>query len=71
MKRLSLISVAPLMIVIFFSCRRNVSTDKYVISGRLLESSSNPNPVGNYRLEVRQRSEQGLFGGYTGIVMEF
>lgn len=58
-----------LMIVIFFGCRKDLI--KYNISGRLLESSSNPVPISNYNMQLHQRSDYGLLGGVEGVEKEF
>ena len=71
MKNLFLPSISFILILIFLGCRKDVSNVKYNISGRLLESSSNPIPVSNYKLQVYQKSDYGFFGGVTGIEMEF
>ena len=58
-----------LSIVFFFvECRKNIGSDKqYTISGKILESSSNPIPVSNYRLKIYQSKALSFLGSLGGI----
>ena len=49
------------------SCKKNVSQKITTISGRLLESSSNPIPVSSYKLTLNQNQVLSPFGSYSGI----
>ena len=49
------------------SCKKNVTDKVTTISGRLLESSSNPIPVSSYRLILNQNQLLSPFGSYSGI----
>lgn len=60
-----------LFVFLFFatlmSCKKNVTNKVNTISGRLLESSSNPTPVANYKLTLNQNRVLSPFGSFTGI----
>ena len=49
------------------SCKKNVTNKVTTISGRLLESSSNPIPVSSYKLTLNQNQVLSPFGSYSGI----
>lgn len=49
------------------SCKKNAIDKVTTISGRLLESSSNPIPVSNYKLTLKQNRVLSPFGSYSGI----
>ena len=51
----------------FISCKKNVTDKVTIISGRLLESSSNPIPVNSYKLTLNQNQVLSPFGGFRGI----
>ncbi len=65
-----LISLSLIGLIVVCGCKKDLSS-KYTISGRLLESSSNPIPIKNYKLQVSQRDDYGLFGGVSGLTKEF
>ncbi len=69
MQRFS-ITFSSILLILICSCKKDL-LPKYTISGRLLESSSNPIPIKNYKLQVSQRDDFGLFGGVSGITKEF
>jgi len=52
------------------SCKKDIGST-YTISGRLLESSSNPIPVKNYLLNLQQADDVGFFGGVLGVDNEY
>jgi len=56
-----------LFITTMISCKKNVTDKVTTISGRLLESSSNPIPVSSYRLILNQNQLLSPFGSYSGI----
>lgn len=56
-----------LFITTMLSCKKNVADKVTAISGRLLESSSNPTPVSSYRLTLNQNQLLTPFGSYSGI----
>ncbi len=66
-----LISLSSVVLIFFCGCKKNLSTNKYTISGTLLESSSNPIPIKNYKLQISQRDDYGLFGGVSGLTKDF
>ncbi|HEY8689011.1 MAG TPA: hypothetical protein VIM07_07240 [Chitinophagaceae bacterium] len=46
-------------------------TKNYIVSGRLLESSSNPIPVKNYKLYATQKDDYALLGSVAGLRIYF
>ena len=56
-----------LCIMTFISCKKSVPDKLTTISGRLLESSSNPIPVNSYKLTLNQNRVLTPFGSYSGI----
>jgi hypothetical protein len=63
-----------LFILLYFllvGCRKDRNHGKYNISGRLLESSSNPIPIKNYKLHISQKDDIGYFGGVLGVDKDF
>ena len=56
-----------LFITTIISCKKNVTDKVNTISGRLLESSSNPIPVNSYKLTLNQNQVLSPFGSYSGI----
>ncbi len=56
---------------LFFGCRKDRNKGKYTVSGRLLESSSNPVPIKNYQLHISQNNAVGFFGGVLGVDKDF
>ncbi len=66
-----LISLSSVVLIVFCGCKKNLSTNKYTISGTLLESSSNPIPIKHYKLQISQRDDYGLFGGVSGLSKDF
>jgi len=56
-----------LFITIIISCKKNVTSKVITISGKLLESSSNPIPVNSYKLTLNQNQVLSPFGSYSGI----
>lgn len=56
-----------LFITTMIGCKKNVTEKVTTISGRLLESSSNPIPVSSYRLTLNQNQLLSPFGSYSGI----
>lgn len=66
-----LITISLTLLFVIGSCKKDSSSRKYTISGRLLESSSNPVPVRNYKFMVSQSNDYGLYGGVSGIRKEF
>jgi hypothetical protein len=60
-----------LFFVLLFGCKKDRDNGKYTLSGRLLESSSNPVPIKNYKLHVSQKDVIGLFGSAFGVDKDF
>ena len=56
-----------LFITTMISCKKNFTDKVTTISGRLLESSSNPIPVSSYKLTLNQNQVLSPFGSYSGI----
>lgn len=56
-----------LFITTIISCNKKIITKINIISGRLLESSSNPIPVDNYQLTLNQNQVLSPIGSYSGI----
>lgn len=52
---------------LLWSCKKNIDNRLYTISGKLLESSSNPVPVTNYKLTLVQNRKLGFLGSFEGI----
>lgn len=57
-------------IVILLGCKKNVDDTVYTISGKLLESSSNPVPVAGYKLTLQQNGVLSFLGSYEGVQAE-
>jgi hypothetical protein len=51
----------------FLGCKKNVDNRAYTISGKLLESSSNPVPVTGYKLTLLQNDILSFPGNYKGV----
>jgi hypothetical protein len=56
-----------LFLIFTISCKKNINNEKTIISGRLLESSSNPIPIANYNLTLNQNQVLTPFGSLKGI----
>ena len=56
-----------LSITTIISCKKNITSKMTTISGKLLESSSNPIPVNNYKLTLNQNQVLSPFGSFSGI----
>lgn len=54
-------------IIFLVGCKKNVDGRLYTITGKLLESSSNPAPVTNYKLTLVQNRELSFMGSFEGI----
>lgn len=57
--------------LVLLGCRKSERHGRYTISGRLLESTSNPLPVTFYNLELYQRDQNAFLGGVSGISQVF
>lgn len=66
-----LIAISSILLFVICSCKKDLPYRNYTISGRLLESSSNPVPIKNYKFEISQPDDYGLYGGVSGIKKEF
>ena len=67
MKRL-FTSLLLLILLFIYGCKKNSADRNYVVKGRILECSSNPVPVKNYKLRITQVFNQG---GAYGEPKEF
>ena len=56
-----------LFIMTMIGCKKSVTNKVTTISGKLLESSSNPIPVSGYKLTLNQNQVLSPFGSYSGI----
>ena len=56
-----------LMILLFTGCKKEKTVKSFTIKGLVVESTSNPAPVSNYRLRIYQASSSGLLGGVSGF----
>lgn len=63
-----------LMAITTINCRKqsvnNTSNKNYTISGRLLESTSNPIPIANFAFSVNQKTDYGIIGTQTGFSLQ-
>lgn len=55
-----------LVLFLFMACKKDRKL-RFTITGQLLESSRNRNPVANYELELLQGPQPGLLGNTSGI----
>jgi hypothetical protein len=71
MKKHLMFSAMLIVAACLLSCKKDVNDLKFTITGRLVESSSNPIPISNYKLQINQRDDYGLLGGVAGTTTEF
>ena len=56
-----------IMLFLFTACKKEKAGKIFTIKGLIVESTSNPVPVSNYRLRIYQSDDSGLFGGVSGF----
>ena len=54
-----------LIIMTIISCKKNITNKITTISGRLLESSSNPIPASGYKLTFNQNQVLSFLGSFS------
>lgn len=64
--RRSILIIVLIAAILFSSCRKNIGRT-YTIQGRLVESSSNPIPVSNYRIAFYQATDRALLSSSLGL----
>ena len=70
MKPYILISILLTSLLLSISCKKEALITKHTVIGRLLESSSNPIPVKNYKISLHQNSSSWLLGSVSGVYTE-
>ena len=71
MKKSLLFSALFIVAMCLLSCKKDINDLKFTITGRIVESSSNPTPISNYKIQINQRDDYGIFGGVSGINSTF
>jgi len=55
------------VIILFTSCKKSKDEQIFTIQGQILESTTNPIPISNYKLVFFQKANSGLLGGVSGL----
>ena len=57
--------------MLLFSCKKEKLNPTFTIKGILLESTSNPIPINNFRMNLYQKESVGIIGSISGLSQLF
>ena len=71
MKYLEIMLLGAIGTIFIFGCKKEKPTPSFTINGILLESTSNPTPVSNFKMNLYQKESVGIIGSIAGLSQYF